>query len=347
MYPHHAPDSQPRPAGRVATLTLLALGATLALTGCPKPIGGNGGPNRGDAADPGQPGVVRQLGKDNAPMAFVPAGPFVRGSTPDQLRRAVEMCEQFSPEVGCAEDWFDTELPQRTIILSPFWMDVHEVSNAQYERCVAEGGCAPVDRANCHIWMPRDGDWRRLSPTAVRTSFGAPDQPAVCATWDDADAYCRWAGKRLPTEAEWEKAARGTDGRTFPWGDGLPTCQQAHMASATDGGEGCGTRTTGYVGERKGSASTYNILDMAGNVTEWVADFAARDFYANGPQNDPINSAPSERRIIRGGGWNNEPTMLRASYRGVNPPDWRSVYQGFRCAQNTTPDPQSPARSST
>lgn len=281
-------------------------------------------------------GTVRKLGKDNTPMTFVPAGEFLRGSSPEQVGQALDLCERFAPGV-CDEDWFIIETPQRSIFIDAFWMDRNEVSNAQYERCVNDGACPPIDRANCELWVAKDGEWRRLSTSTIRTSFGSPQQPVVCTTWADADTYCRWADKRLPSEAEWEKAARGDQGRTFPWGETLPECRRAHMDQPEEGGEGCGTRVTGYVGARAASGSPYGTLDMSGNVAEWTLDYADRTYYETSPQRNPINNIPSERRMLRGGGWNNHPTLLRAANRSAFPPDFRTVYNGFRCAMDPLP----------
>ncbi len=276
-------------------------------------------------------GEAGPRGRDNAPMAFVPEGAFVRGSTPEQARAAFELCERFTPEM-CQEDWFASEQPQRKITLDAFWIDVFEVTNAQYRRCAREGACPPLDLARCQIWDAAAGDWRPFTPPEVRTDYGAPDQPAVCVSWGEAETYCRWAGKQLPTEAQWEKAARGTDGRTFPWGEQIPTCAMAHMTSVDAGGEGCGVAATAQVGRRTVAPSPYGAFDMSGNVVEWTRDFDGDGFYAASSDKNPVNTAPSDRRVIRGGAWNNEPTFLRAANRGGFPHDFRTAYAGFRCA---------------
>ncbi len=315
----------PAPTRRAHLAIALIVLCTTALA-CSKSVPKDATPS----ADSAKTGTVRQLGKDGAPMAFVPAGEFVRGSTNEQARRALDMCERFTPGV-CGPDWFATEQPQRNIYLDAYWIDTHEVSNAQYDACVQTGACPPIDRANCEVWVPKDEEWRRLSPTVIRTSFGAPEQPVICTTWRDADTFCRWAGKRLPSEAEWEKAARGTGPDTFPWGETMPDCRRAHMDSQNDGGEGCGTRVTGYVGVRAESASPFGAQDMSGNVAEWTLAYADRGYYNNSPARNPINSTPSERRMLRGGAWNNPPTLLRVANRSAFPPDFRTVYNGFRC----------------
>ena len=308
-----------------ALLTPLAL-ILCALTACPRPSD-----TPGDTIPTADRGDIRQLGRDNAPMAFVAEGPFTRGISEAQARQAFELCESFTPEV-CEEDWFDAEQPQRAIKLDAFWIDVFEVTNTQHDRCVREGACPPIDKANCQVWDIEEGDWRQLTPPEVRTHYGDPDKPVVCVDWNDADTYCRWAGKHLPSEAQWEKAARGNDARTFPWGEQTPTCAMAHMSSVEAGGEGCGTGATSPIGAHAPAASPYGAQDMSGNALEWTLDFQSDDFYAKSPEKNPVNDTPAERRIIRGGAWNNEPAFLRTTTRGSFPPEFRTVYTGFRCA---------------
>jgi formylglycine-generating enzyme required for sulfatase activity len=241
--------------------------------------------------------------KDGSVMVYVPAGEFLMGSPPGEGE--------------------DVEHPQHTIYLSEFWIDKTEVTNAQYRKCVEIGACRVP---TC--------DWGE--PTYSDSSKA--DHPMVCVSWQDAKAYCGWAGKRLPTEAEWEKAARGTDGRKYPWGDDFH-CQRGNFNDETEtssyvvpGGEGCdGYARTAPVGSFVSGASPYGALDMAGNVREWCQDWYDADYYASSPQRDPQGPSLGEYRVARGGSWSGFEWYLRAADRFWLDPDACYGYLGFRC----------------
>lgn len=214
--------------------------------------------------------------------------------------------------------------PQRLIYLDGFEIDRYEVTNIQYARFLIA-----TDREPPNNWP---GRYLHLIPhelpewhgTAYPSGQGM--HPVVAVSWRDADDYCNWSGKRLPTEAEWEKAARGTDGRAFPWGDAW-------------GSEIANTRMSGVgftqpVGSYPAGASPYGALDMAGNVWEWVADLYDREYYSYAPARNP--QGPTDgwgERILRGGAWDSWPAQARTSYRNATHFFGPNLRVGFRCAQ--------------
>jgi formylglycine-generating enzyme required for sulfatase activity len=188
------------------------------------------------------------------------------------------------------------EKPVRTVYVDAFWLDRTEVTQSMYAKCTASGCKKPA------------------------CSIEGGNYPVVCVNWKSANAYCEWAGRRLPTETEWEKAARGTDGRTFPWGNDPASCKYAVMDDLNGSGNGCGQDHAWGVGSKPEGVSPYGALDMAGNVAEWVADW---DPYA-------VNGAGY---VLRGGGYLSIPSSVRTSKREVlHWPVDNYNGLGFRCA---------------
>jgi formylglycine-generating enzyme required for sulfatase activity len=194
------------------------------------------------------------------------------------------------------------EHPQHVVTLNAFWIDETEVTRMHYETCVAASVCD---------MPPMDDDALSGKPVVV--------------AWSAAQAYCRWVGGRLPTEAEWEKVARGSDARIYPWGQERPDCSRANHASlegpCSDGPVDAGAYPAG--------ASPYGVLDMAGNVTEWVSDWYDPSYYAVSPQQNPQGPDSGQYRVARGGSWEDVFLIIRAAYRVAYPPD--EVAIGFRC----------------
>jgi len=215
-------------------------------------------------------------------------------------------------EFFMGSDKIGDERPKHQVSLDAFYIDRYEVTTARYAKFLeATGRKQPLF-------------WNQGRQAAHR------DYPVVGVDWDDADAYCRWAGKRLPTEAEWEKAARGTDGRLYPWGNEEPTPRHANFGKA----DWKGYSTLMPVGSFEAGKSPYGIYDMAGNVWEWVADWYAPQYYATSPARNPRGASNGDNKVLRGGSWNNVPLMLRSTGRNWSPPADRPLYVGFRCAQD-------------
>jgi formylglycine-generating enzyme required for sulfatase activity len=202
----------------------------------------------------------------------------------------------------------DNEKPRHRVHLDAYYIDKVPVTNAHYERFVQATG-------------------RRAPLYGKYSEWNSSTQPVVGVSWYDAEAYCKWAGKRLPTEAEWEKGARGTDGRKYPWGDQWdPSRANAENKLGK----------TAPVGSYPGGASPYGALDMAGNVWQWVADWYAKDYYQGSPERNPTGPSSGTAKVLRGGSWQNSSGVLRSALRSDATPDYRDVTYGgigFRCAR--------------
>jgi formylglycine-generating enzyme required for sulfatase activity len=266
---------------------------------------------------------------DRAELVLVPGGQFQMGSTPEQVDEAVEACRSLGRSEQACRRWFDREKPSHSVALDPFYIHRHEVTTAQFERFVRASGYRTTAESQGHgfAWPPTESGWPTVPiPGATwRTPTGAlasarPTHPVVQVSWYDADAYCRWAGKRLPTEAEWEQAARGADGRVYPWGRAWePGNTTAKVPSP--------------VGSSKGDVSAHGIHDLAANVMEWAADWFAPDYYQRSPHQSPLGPDSGQRRVVRGGSWYHAAPFLRTTFRDHAPPDYRHSLIGFRCAR--------------
>ena len=223
--------------------------------------------------------------KTNMEMVLIPAGSFLMGIDGNDL----------------------DQRPQHEVYLDAYWMDLTEVTNTQYLACVDAGGCKP----------PGEAQYYR------EQALGS--HPVAYVTWQDARDFCQWAGKRLPTEAEWEKAARGTDGRIFPWGN---TPANERLANYDDN-----VNKTTPVGSYTAGASPYGLLDMAGNVWEWVNDWYSIDYYRTSVRENPAGPDQGDRKVLRGGSWFSlVDIVLRTHIRKKRAPEIRDYGTGFRCA---------------
>jgi formylglycine-generating enzyme required for sulfatase activity len=225
-------------------------------------------------------------------MVLVPAGEFTMGSP------------EGDPD----------ERPAHKVQISAFFMDKYEVTVKQYAVFLQESG------------GDRPAEWKTMNKTTNQ------NRPVMGVDWADAARYCKWAGKRLPTEAEWEKAARGTDGRLYPWGNDPPTPLHANYGKK----EWNNHEALVPVGTLEAGKSPYGIYDMAGNVWEWVSDWYDHDYYKQSPSEGPAGPPTGGFKVIRGGSWNTSARNLRAADRYFDPPSFRSQYvPGFRCAKNS------------
>ena len=232
-------------------------------------------------------------------MVFVPAGEFSMGS-----------------EVGDAD-----ERPIHTVYLDAYYIDMYEVTNARYRLCVDAGTCLPPTN---------NASFTRAS---YYGNLDFDDFPVMYVNWEMAQTYCAWRGAELPTEAQWEKAARGADGRTYPWGEGID-CQRANYYHQ-QGTEfvncvGDTTRVNTYIN----GLSPYGNYDMTGNVSEWVADWYRDSYYRSSPLNNPTGPESGRERVVRGGSWSFSDYSLRAANRYWYNPSNALDGVGFRCARS-------------
>jgi len=228
---------------------------------------------------------------DGMVQVFVPQGEFEMGS----------------------DDGWESEKPVHIVALTAYWIDQTEVANTQYSLCVQAGACDPPGSS---------GSFTRNDYYNV---LAYERYPVINVSWYDAMAYCEWAGRRLPTEAEWEKAARGVDANIYPWGADI-SCEQANYIDCVG--------DTSEMGSFPSAPSPYGALDMAGNVWEWVADWYYVGFYNDSPLVDPQGPDSGAFKVVRGGSWNDYEWYLRTTNRYSYFPDNKRVSIGFRCAQD-------------
>jgi formylglycine-generating enzyme required for sulfatase activity len=304
--------------------------------------------------------IVHQ--QDGAEMVAIPASQFLRGtdeSHPDMPSEPLgtEPLRPYDVLLARADPaWRNAdERPQRPVKLRAFAIDKYEVTNGQYRRfleAIAETG----DAAYRHPDQPPGKDhtpryWRRYNPLLKNAAyrrivpfdedtFTAENKPVVGVDWFDAYAYAKWAGKRLPTEAEWELAARGTEGRRWPWGNSW------HWGWCNIGGEkkgvdisSQGREKDGYiyaapVGTYPQGNSPFGCCDMAGNVAEWCADWYQTDYYEHAAHDNPRGPKHGTCRVVRGGSSQRGPNSVRCAKRASYEPEFRNFTLGFRCAKD-------------
>ena len=251
--------------------------------------------------------------KGGMKMRRVVVGAFIQGSDVAGQDAAFELCQKhLSGE--CKREWFNREGPKREHFLNSFYIDEAEVTVRHYERCVNEAGCEAVKWDDC---LP-DGE---SSYDFLNTSF-----PQVCVSWSQANAYCAWAEARLPTEAEWEKAAQGPLGLRYPWGDEWEV-DKANGAGDLDGYHRLAP-------SRAFDPNGFGLYDISGNAMEWTADWFDSNYYTNAPFEGPQGPtrSPRKARTVRGGSFMHTPDALRTHARNWMTPSRLSREVGFRCA---------------
>jgi formylglycine-generating enzyme required for sulfatase activity len=281
---------------------------------------------------------------DGMVMVRVPGGEFWMGSSDEQGDDALELCEQ-SYE-GCGRAIFEWETPRHIVRLDDYWIDQTEVTVAQFRAFVAATGHETLAERNgaALLWDESEEVWRHFEgadwqhPTGP-ASLAEDNHPVVQVEWEDAAAYCAWAGGRLPTEAEWEYAARGPQSLVFPWGDTfdgtrLNYCDTNCESDLRDGEVNDGYARTAPVGSYPAGATWCGALDMAGNAWEWVSDWFDPEYYAHSTDTDPQGPSGPGAHIMRGGSWRTVPSFVRSAWRGPAPPGEPVFDKGFRCARD-------------
>jgi len=241
-------------------------------------------------------------GKDGAPMVLIPEGSFPMG-VPHGDR-----------------DGGRDEYPRHDVFVNDFYIDKFELTNSRYLEF--------VKATNHRIPQNPKNATRNLWEGETITESLA-DRPVVNVDWADAQAYCQWAGKRLPTEAEWEKAAKGTADRRFPWGNVEPTNKHLNFNQ-----QWIGEKTLMPVGSYELGKSPFGVYDMAGNVWEWVNDWYDAKYYEKSPAKNPMGPESGTKRVLRGSGWQNETPTVRIFTRVDSDPTIRNESTGFRCAMD-------------
>ncbi len=269
-------------------------------------------------------------GKDGAPMVLIPAGRFLMGSTKNEVDRTIKHCvKELGKDQQICEGSFRPELPQHEVRIDAFYLDKHEVTGKLFEQF--------VQQARYQIADEQEGDFRYVEHHG--------ELPVFAVSWADAVSFCRWAGKRLPTEAEWEYAARAGTTTRYWWGEGnsgarlvenigdekamdLMKAQQRVLMSGYNDGNALWADIASY------EANPWELYDISGNVKEWTADWFDENYYSKSSEHNPKGPVTGELRVVRGGSIFAGPDEVRSAFRTGFPPSNRHIEIGFRCAQD-------------
>ena len=218
--------------------------------------------------------------------------------------------------------------PIHKVNLREYYIDKTEVTVAQFEEFIQDNGYKTKKFWTKNGWefIQMTKDWEKMPLSINRSGFDNPNQPVSGITWYEADAYARWCNKRLLTEAEWERAARGTDGRVYPWGNEMDYTKLYYILS--------GTSRLKNVGSYSAGASPDGILDMSGSLWEWTSDWYEENYYSITPIENPTGPNEGNEKILRGGAWNSDRLQWKSTYRNHERPGIRRFDIGFRCARS-------------
>ncbi|MBS0151154.1 MAG: SUMF1/EgtB/PvdO family nonheme iron enzyme [Nitrospira sp.] len=291
------------------------------------------------------------IGKDGASMVLIPAGSFLMGSTKDEVDRAIQDgVKEMGLDQQRSEVRIKPEFPQHKAHIDAFYLDKYEVTNQLFHEFVQQTGYRTTAEREGSAWCFVEGKrWKEvkgaswLKPEAGATVFDSnrAKHPVVCVSWDDAQAYCQWAGKRLPTEAEFEYALRAGSTTKYWWGDRNPGLRRVeniadesgkHLFNTIMKDYNDGAVRTAPVGSYE--ANPWGLHDMGGNVSEWTSDWYDKTYYGKSPERNPKGPSSGEYRMIRGGSWSRGPIDVRSAFRIWVTPSTRSGRVGFRCAQD-------------
>lgn len=290
-------------------------------------------------------------GKDGVPMVLIQAGSVLMGSTKDEVDLAIQACvKDYKKDQQTCEGWYKLELPQHKVRIDAFYMDKHEVTNRLFQQFVQQTGYRTTAEQKGSAWAfveskgwedVKGTSWRKPEAGATIFESNRAEHPVVVVSWDDAEAYCRWAGQRLPTEAEFEYALRAGTTTKYWWGPGNPESRRVeniadesakHLLNVIMSGYTDGAVRTAPVGSYE--ANPWGLHDMSGNVAEWTADWYGDTYYAKSPERNPTGPSSGEKRVVRGGSWTDEPVGVRSAFRNRYLPTQRTDDIGFRCAQD-------------
>lgn len=236
-------------------------------------------------------------------MALIPAGKSQMGSRQSLLElRPHDLFNTDRHTLG-------PENPAHEVFLDAFYIDIYEVTNAEYRKYI-------------------DATGAKIVPSLENPNFDGDQQPVAGVSWKEATAYCKWNGKRLPTEAEWEKAGRGKRPIKYPWGDSPPDSDKLNYNEEK--------MKTMPVGSYEKGKSDYGVYDLSGNVSEWVHDWHYPEYYLFSPKENPQGPEKGQYKIIRGGNWRNTADYVDLTYRNATTPSQKSNGIGFRCAKNAS-----------
>lgn len=299
-----------------------------------------------------QPSLHRErTGKDGASMVLIPTGSFQMGSPKDDVDRAIQTClTEYKKDQQTCEGWFKGELPQHRVQLDAFYLDKYEVTNRLFHQFVQQASYRTTAEQEGSAWAFVEGkgyeevkgaNWQRPEAGATVFDSGRVDHPVVSVSWGDAQAFCHWAGKRLPTEAEFEYAMRAGTTTKYWWGEGSPGARRVeniadesakHLLNVIMSGYNDGAVRTAPVGSYE--MNPWGLYDISGNVREWTADWYDEKYYSTSPVRNPQGPSSGEYRVLRGGSWSDDPVLVRSANRLRNGPMLRFDDIGFRCAQD-------------